>query len=391
MDIARPRNLTEFEIQAQSSSLDLADGHAGHRLHPRTRSALGDAFARSFDEPVHGHVKRIEQGFLDALGRHTGQAYHPARAHIVYSASVAIDIVAKHLALTGRRTGVVTPTFDNIPALMAMSGVELVPVPEASLLPEPDMDLLDTLGLAALLVVMPNNPTGTGMTRDAVRTLLQWAGDRDILTVFDASFRLLAPDACWDVLALAAEHGADAALIDDTGKALPLQDTKAGVLTMTEGLAGVVSEIVSQYLLNVSCLDLRLLTAVLTPSADVDEVLRARSIARTNRGHLRDVIRSAGYGGALPATAPGDSSTLNVEWLRVGPQQPAVLEACSAAGLEVLPGQPFFWSAGDAGRPAEWVRLALLRDTADFRRGADIFAAALRAHAAAPLGTGPLA
>ncbi|MCX4744612.1 aminotransferase class I/II-fold pyridoxal phosphate-dependent enzyme [Kitasatospora sp. NBC_01287] len=380
MDPAGPRNLTEYELQAQSSQLDLADGHANHSLHHGTRTALGRTFARSFEEPRHGQVKRVERRFLDALGHHTGQEYHPARAHIVYSASVATDIVAKHLALTGRRTGVIAPTFDNIPALVTMAGVEVVPVHERSLLPEPDLDRLDALGLAALVVVLPNNPTGTGMAPNAARRLLRWAGERDVLVVFDASFRLLDPSSCWDVLALAERCAADAAVIDDTGKALPLQDTKASVLTVTSGLAPAVSEIVSQYLLNVSCLDLRLLTTVLTPSQHCDEVLRARDIARSNRGTLRDALRAAGLAALLPAGAPDDGSTINVEWLHVGPAQQRILEHCRAAGLQILPGQPFFWSTGAGERPTGWVRVALLRDPADVRRGVAILLDAVRTH-----------
>ncbi|MGW2650162.1 hypothetical protein ACWC2T_35990 [Streptomyces sp. NPDC001393] len=136
----------------------------------------------------------------------------------------------------------------------------------------------------------------------------------------------------------------------------------------------------AHYLLNVSCLDLRLLTKVLSMSPDCDEVGRARSIVQSNRAALREALARSGLAGCLPETAPERDSAVSVEWLHVGPERDRVLHRCRAAGLEVLPGQPFFWSAtGDEkSQDAEWIRVALLRDVHDFQRGTDIFLAAMR-------------
>ncbi|MFB7930637.1 pyridoxal phosphate-dependent aminotransferase [Streptomyces sp. NPDC056039] len=365
---------------AQVSRLDLADGHANHTLHPGTLSALEGAFAAALKEERHGLVHRVEREFLSALGKHTGQRYEAHSSHIVYSASVGVDIMAKYLSVRRYRTGMITPTFDNLPALMAMTGVELVAVPEKRVMPEPDLDELDRLGLDALFLVMPNNPTGTAMDSAAVRRLLEWGAERRVLIVVDASFRLLEPTACVDLIALAEEAGADVVTVDDTGKTVSLQDTKASVLSVTHRLREPVSEVVSHCLLNVSCLDLRLLTTILTMPPDCDEIRRARTLARRNRGVLRELLAECGRTGCLPGTSPGRDSALSVEWLHIGPDRDRVLGRCRDQGLQVLPGQPFFWSTDGAGNPptGEWVRLALLRDPEEFQRGADIFVSALR-------------
>ncbi|MGW2650982.1 aminotransferase class I/II-fold pyridoxal phosphate-dependent enzyme [Streptomyces sp. NPDC001393] len=245
MSESTPRNLTEFESQAQASRLDLADGHANHSLLPETRRVLEDAFAESFKESRRGLVQRVEHDFLEALGRHTGQRYSAASSHIVYSASVGVDIVAKHLASQRLRTGMITPTFDNLPALMAMSGVDLIAVPEKWLMPEPDFDELSRLNLDALFLVLPNNPTGAMLDANTTRRLLEWGADHGVLITFDSSFRLLAPGACTDLIATADDVRADAITVDDTGKTVSLQDTKASVLSVTRRLRDPVSEIVS--------------------------------------------------------------------------------------------------------------------------------------------------
>jgi aspartate/methionine/tyrosine aminotransferase len=383
MSTQQPRNLTEFELMAQVSHLDLADGHANHSLSPRTLSALEDAFAASLKEPRHGQVQRVEQDFLQALTRHTRQNYPVDSSHIVYSASVGVDIVAKYLAGNRRRTGMITPIFDNLPALVAMAGVELIPVPERLVMPAPDFEELNSKRLGALFLVLPNNPTGVGMDFGAVRRLLEWGADRGVLIIFDTSFRLLSPEVCVDLIAMAEEVGADAVTVDDTGKTVALQDTKVSVLSVTHRLRDRISEVVSHCLLNVSCLDLRLLTRILTMPPEGDEVARARSLARANRTVLREMLTHAGLASSLPRSAPARASAISVEWLHVGPEQEQVLRGCRAAGLEVLPGQPFFWSRGGDETPqvSEWVRMALLRDAEEFRRGAEIFVSALRTRA----------
>ncbi|MFI6853033.1 pyridoxal phosphate-dependent aminotransferase [Streptomyces sp. NPDC050416] len=380
MNAQQPRNLTEFELMAQVSRLDLADGHANHSLHQETMSVLEDAFTAALKEERHGLVHRVEREFLSALGKHTGQQYSATSSHIVYSASVGVDIMAKYLAVRRYRTGMITPTFDNLPALMTMTGVELVPVPEKLVLPEPEIDELSRLELDALFLVLPNNPTGAGMDGAALRRLVEWGAAQCVLIVIDASFRLLDPRACVDLIAVAEDAGADVVTIDDTGKTVSLQDTKASVLSVTHRLREPVSEVVSHCLLNVSCLDLRLLTSVLTMPPDRDEIHRARALSRRNRGTLREMLVSCGRIGCLPDSSPGPDSALSIEWLHVGPERDRVLRQCRSQGLQILPGQPFFWAADGAAQPrtGQWVRIALLRDPEEFQRGADIFVSALR-------------
>ncbi|WP_460365565.1 aminotransferase class I/II-fold pyridoxal phosphate-dependent enzyme [Actinocorallia lasiicapitis] len=304
---------------------------------------------------------RLQQDFLDAFAQWTSS---PWPAHPVYSASIALDIAAKHLRGRPGRVGMITPTFDNIPALFRRTGLSLTPVSEDVLMPEPDLDRLTALGLAALVVVTPNNPTGTRMSRDGLELLLAWSAAQDVPLVLDLSFRLLAPDHCWDVAAAAAAVGAETAVIDDTGKTLPAFGSKIGLLSGTGAMGAELAAIVDDVLLTVSELDLVGLGYLLR---DTTEVQRSRELCRTNRVAFRESVPS------LAPTRRWNGFQPSVEWLDAGDARDRILVACQKNGLALLPGEQFFWdSPGPDGPGGTKIRIPLLRDPASFQEGLDV-------------------
>jgi aspartate/methionine/tyrosine aminotransferase len=124
----------------------------------------------------------------------------------------------------------------------------------------------------------------------------------------------------------------------------------------------------SEILLNVSSMDLLLLTKILEDEHD-NEVERARSLVVDNRVRLLSALSSLN----LPQRVmPRDVlDTMSVEWLFLGPRRDDIVEACARRGLHVLPGDRFHWESGDgAGR--QHIRLALSRDPQYFERGVKI-------------------
>ncbi|MGX4692338.1 pyridoxal phosphate-dependent aminotransferase [Streptomyces sp. JNUCC 63] len=379
------RNSTEIEKFAQSTHMmDFADGHARHSLHPDTLARFGSILNDAFnpDTSNSGCHQEAEQEFLHCLGRRTGEIYAPERTRVLYSASVAIDILGKFFSARASRVGVITPTFDNIPALLRMSCRDIVPIPEERLLPHADTDYLELTGIDTLLVVTPNNPTGHFLDRAELCRLLEWAASRRVTVAFDMSFRMLEPATCVDVLALADAVGAPVATVDDTGKVIPLLDTKVSVLSFTSDLAPLLTEIVSQYLLNVSTLDVLFLTAALdTRSAGRDEVAAARDLARANRDYLRARLSEV-HPKKNPFTGKGSSTvpsiSMSVEWLHFAELTLPLLAACRARNLELLPGNAFFWeSHNTVAESHDWTRVALLREQPLFRKGCDTLLHAL--------------
>ncbi|WP_327314952.1 pyridoxal phosphate-dependent aminotransferase [Streptomyces sp. NBC_01235] len=381
----RFRNSTEIEKFAQTYARDLADGHARHSLHPDTVARLGSVLSKAFDITTMraGHQQAVEDDFLDLLTARTGETYPRSRTRFLYSASVAIDVMAKFFRGDhGTKLGVITPTFDNIPALLQMSCDNVLPIPEARLLPRADLDYLDHSGVNALLIVNPNNPTGRHLARNELCELLNWAATRRVVVVFDLSFRMLEETTCLPVLDLADEVGAPVATIDDTGKVISMHDTKVSVLSFSEALAPRLTEIVSQYLLNVSAVNIALLSAALDSTASGhDEVAAARALARSNRQHLRARLSEI----PLPASpfclsgeASGPGASMSVEWLNFAELADPLLAACRSRGLELLPGNSFFWESHKT--PAEsrdWIRVALLRDPHQFHSACDALIDAL--------------
>jgi aspartate/methionine/tyrosine aminotransferase len=261
-----------------------------------------------------------------------------------------------------------TPTFDNLPALLRLSGVPLVAVPQQRLMPACDFAHLDSLGIDALVVVLPNNPTGVTWTRDTIAQTMLWAAKRHVLLVFDLSFRMLDPAICFDLVAAGEGAGASVICIDDTGKVLSLLDTKTSVLSATADIGPALEQVCSEILLNVSSMDLLLLTKILEDEHD-NEVERARSLVVDNRVRLLSALSSLN----LPQRVmPRDVlDTMSVEWLFLGPRRDDIVEACARRGLHVLPGDRFHWESGDgAGR--QHIRLALSRDPQYFERGVKI-------------------
>ena len=182
------------------------------------------------------------------------------------------------------------PGLRQYPWPARRDGGPLVPVPEEWLSPSCDFQRLDALGIEAIVLVAPNNPTGTCLARAAVCDLMDWAARRHVQVIVDLAFRWFEPAMKWDLIAEADARGADVITIDDTGKILPLSDLKVGILAASRGLSTRIQGIHHQYILNVSELTLRLLSVVMEPDRESNEVARAVRIVGDNRHYLDHAI-----------------------------------------------------------------------------------------------------
>ena len=366
-------NLTELELRALLPGvINLADGHAHQTLAPATQELIRNIVDMTVSgEP--GDYFTAERQFLDDLAWHTGQYYPQGGALVTYASSVAMGMVATHLRRLGRPVGVVCPTFDNIPGILRTQDIEPVPVDERDLAPVPEIPRLDRLGLGALIVVAPNNPTGVCPTREGLGDLMTWAAARGVLLVLDTAFRWCDDTMRWDLVRAADDRGADLISIDDTGKALAFSDMKAAVIGASRRLAAPMRAIHTQYVLNVSEMGLRVISAMLNPSSPDNEIARARRLVAVNRALLDAGI--AALDGPDPRM-PARNDALSVEWLALPGRRDRVLAACRARGVEVLAGDHFLWADGFPGR-GTYVRLALMRDPDQFAQGADVVLAAL--------------
>ena len=362
----RFQNLTQAEYPALAlSALNFADAHARQSLTKSSQGHLLHACESLLRGPRSDYFGN-QNYFLEGLRTHTRQPYAEGQSFVTYSASIALDAIAKYLVGRPGRIGMITPTFDSVPALFRRSGLSLTAVPESIVLPWCDLAAVELMTLSTLILVTPNNPSGARLPEAGLRELLGWAARRQVLLVLDLSFRLLEETALnFDVIGAAEEAGASVLTVDDTGKTLPLLDTKLGVLSATSDVAADLGHICSDILLNVAELDLRLLGTLL---AETDEVARARALIAMNRAALTGALTNG-----LPSGSDTGHPRSSVAWVRVGASRDHIVSECRKRSMYVLPGNDFFWDAVQGENPDEAaIRLPLLRDQDYFGRGIDV-------------------
>lgn len=165
--------ITELERYAlRSSVINLSDGHAHQSLGKESKRRVQDVVMCFLSESTRPDYFAAEREFLDNLSAHTGQVYIPGQYAITYASSVAMSMIAALVKRERRRVGVVCPTFDNIPGLLKVMEVPIVPVHEEWLSPACDFHKLDSLDIEAIVLVAPNNPTGTCFARATVCDLM---------------------------------------------------------------------------------------------------------------------------------------------------------------------------------------------------------------------------
>jgi aspartate/methionine/tyrosine aminotransferase len=349
--------LTQYERQALRMPHNLADGHARHTLHSSTKDALIE-LTGSIIRSKAPRVLDQEAWFVAKL-RSVTDVISPAQYFVSYSASVAIDLVAKFLRQTCNITHLLMPTFDNLAALLRLNQVQTLALPESALV---DANWPSNIRRGdALFLVLPNNPTGFSIEQSQLVGLLNRASEEGLILVLDMSFRLFQPHLCFDIVCHAERVGATTIVIDDTGKILPLNDSKLGVVSCTSDIAPQIRRLHRDLLLNLSTLELSLLAYLLSEKR-INELGRARSLALQNQQLLAQTL------GAYVIEPPYLTS---VAWLNLGQHAPAVHRACETAGLEVLPGRPFFWYGNDE-RADQYLRVALMRDAEYFANGHEI-------------------
>lgn len=358
-------NLTQLEILAEKSGINLADGHARQPLTP-SQSLIVDRLPELFRRAQRGVVPELDREaqttLLRALGQH--RAVTCAEVLSCYSSSVAMEILARSLQAAGmRRVGLINPTFDNIPDILRGVGLRLVPISE------PVLQYADgrvDLEIDVMFLTSPNNPTGTVLGEERLTYWAQWCADRGVLLVLDTCFRGFDPRAQYDHYRVLDDVGVSWVTIEDTGKMFPALDLKVGFLAYARDLRLPLRRIYTDILLGVSPAILCLVTALATDAAQGGLSSLQRLIAE-HRASLR---------GALPTPDcghwPDPDNRISVERLALpqGLDASRVTRALRERNVHVLPGPKFHWA--DPAEGERFIRIALSRPGEQIRHGAEI-------------------
>jgi aspartate/methionine/tyrosine aminotransferase len=375
-------SLTAWQIRSLRNRFNLSDGHARDRLLEAEVAAI-EGVTGLISAPYLSIDQDYEEDlFVQTFMTCAEESMEDVRRHRIifqYSASSSISLVGASLAsLRLRSIGVLHPSFDNIPQLLARRGLRVVPIQEPSQSASDEFSLPD--GIDALFITMPNNPTGWVPTQALLATIATSCAERGLPLIVDLTFRFQG-NLNYSVYSLLANvEGLELVTIEDTGKTWNLNDMKCSFMAIrSERLERVMGLVSEELLLNVSPSLISMIRRIISVSAfplyeDSSPLRAKRLLAASNRQVLRDCIAPA------PDIDVPDTNGF-VAWVSLPPQSSAVIFAASAErnGVSILPGDEFLWADT---QPSPHLRVALLREPEYFAQACDILGTAFVTHGA---------
>lgn len=364
-------SLTQVEYRALHSGISLADGHASHALHPALQPIVANLGAIWQTMPDH-RLPDIEAEFCSTYGVAAGSprlSQHPY-ARICPTASGSIDIAAAYFKATSKRVAMSHPTFDNLALLMRRRGVPIVPLTDelyASLHEGRFAEFLAKLGVDALCIVNPNNPTGHTLGADELGTIAAECARHGVVLMLDSTFRFYRRKVFDDYQVLH-DAGVTFIAIEDTGKTWNSWDMKASLLAFSGDIATEMNELYEEPYLSSSGFTLRVMTALIRKTTEVGFSPALWELV----DHRRSTLRAALAGSSLQVDPAAIDSKLSVDWLRCQDARLCdldLVEFFNKHGVTVLPGRFFFWDSPHDPSNQRNVRISMMRPDADFQEG----------------------
>jgi len=370
--------LTGLEVTSLDSVGNLADAHTHQAASTSQRREIVSRLPQIFNRAA--SLRQAETDHEVAWEYHSlaGQASFDkvTVTFPCYSSSLAFEIVCNYMRLSGsRRLALCEPTFDNLADTAMRHGLELQPILDAGSWYESCIDILHNNYVDSLALVIPNNPTGSTMSRVELHEIARLAAKQDIFLIVDASFRVFDERACFDFYdTLRAASCFHFVIVEDTGKIWPALDTKVAFLNSSLHAAPQIGKIHEDMLLNVSPFA-NLVIAEFCRLSKIDSLASVRSLLAQNRTTMEALVYARGL-----ATPANDASKVSVEFIELSADLSAhelSANLRSKYGVHILPGGPFFWSNS---RPEadRFVRVALSRDADVFERAVRALANGLR-------------
>ena len=180
--------------------LDLTQAVPGYPAHPALLARLGEISASAASTgygPIDG-----DPGLREALAADAsvfyGAAISPGEVAITAGANLGFAMVMATLAGPGARVGLPTPWYFNHAMTLSMQGSMAVPIPchaRNGFVPDPAEVEALLPGLAALVLVSPNNPTGAAYPAAIIHALAEACRRHWVWLVVDETYRDFLPEA----------------------------------------------------------------------------------------------------------------------------------------------------------------------------------------------------
>lgn len=355
------QKLTVYEWNALTSPCNLADGHPRQSLQPAQEAMLW-RLPSLFLESHSGHEveakERFEKAFFEFAGQSAARALDPPLSQ--YSGSVAIELLANYLRMHRKTVAFLHPSFDSIADTLRRHNVPLTPLDEDMLAALSETS--PKLPVDALYIVCPNNPTGRCLTETQFRNIVAYCKKYNLLLIIDFCFRFYGDFWGYDQYDILQSAGIDFITTEDTGKIWPAADVKLGMVLASRSIYPELKTISDDFLLSVSPFVFALLTCYIELEQPGSMRIWSQRVAHKNRRILRSILA------ASPIKSVSGTTAMSVEWLQLPRAWQAALfaEHLATKGVQVLPGERFYWN--DHAQGARYIRIALLRDESYFRQ-----------------------
>lgn len=355
--------ITFTERDAFQLKWNLADAQVYVTPSEYQKQILND-LSSVFSEARKLHLDVLKQNFAEVLFNFHKQYAALAQNNsclYCYSASIAIEIAINFLnsvCADNRKVGLIYPTFDNLYHMLKRH--HLIPIPLVESKPIPEQLAIDLP--RAVLLTLPNNPTGFDLQEDEFKDLCSFCAQNDILIIIDCCYRYYA-ERFYDQYKILADYNVDYVLVEDTGKLFPILDIKLGVLCSNIKIFTMINDIHSDFLLEASKFNLHLITSLFKQQSEKDRAKYLNTVS-DNRKMLISTLEPFGIGQI-------GGKNINVQLMKLPNNISADIfeQYVATYDVGIISGRKLFWlSKGDGDST---IRFALSRDQSYFLEALD--------------------
>ncbi len=220
--------------------LPMAFGEAGLPAHPMLREALADAAGCASYGPVAGHA-----ALREAAASYWARRGLPTDPGTVVAGPGSKALLFGLIAAIGGDVAVTRPSWVSYSAQASLAGRTAHFVPGSGGVPDAG-ELTRTVALArasgrpvrAVVVTLPDNPTGTLPPAGAVRALCSVAGRHGLIIISDEIYRDLVHDDLTDCTTPASIYAERTVVTTGLSKNLALGGWRLGVARLPDGRLG---------------------------------------------------------------------------------------------------------------------------------------------------------
>jgi aspartate/methionine/tyrosine aminotransferase len=186
---------------ARGPLIDLSQAVPGYPAHPalleRIARATGDAATAAYG-PIEGDAV-LREAYAAHLSRVYGTPIGADETAITAGCNMAFFVAMLAIARAGDAILLPAPWYFNHEMALTMTGIEARPLPcdpAAGFVPDPDVaDALIDARVRAIVLVTPNNPTGSVYPPATIRCFAELCRRRGIWLVLDETYRDFLPQA----------------------------------------------------------------------------------------------------------------------------------------------------------------------------------------------------